>query len=206
MTAGFFILCIWNASSCSQVYRSASPVSLQSWWAVSTTLIFALAAASLQCVQHCSVITRATSNAAFSGSFCSLAQVALCWIPFFRYNYARPETFACPGCPVLPLLGLTINGYMLSQCSSLSVVHCTFCLHSLLQYFPSFRFWRPLAGMAPAPWHHRSDPGRLRLSAVAGAESSRTGMRSSRFDVDSLASVLPRPLCLGLLNPAIYGL
>ncbi|CAE7671061.1 CAT9 [Symbiodinium microadriaticum] len=42
--------------------------------------------------------------------------VALCWIPFFQRSYSRPETFACPGCPWVPLLGLTINGYMLSQC------------------------------------------------------------------------------------------
>ena len=47
-------------------------------------------------------------------------EVALCWIPFFQRSYSRPETFACPGCPWVPLLGLTINGYMLSQCTGLS--------------------------------------------------------------------------------------
>lgn len=40
----------------------------------------------------------------------------LCWVPFFQVPYSRPSTFACPGCPTIPLFGLTINGYLLSQC------------------------------------------------------------------------------------------
>ncbi|CAE6925688.1 CAT9 [Symbiodinium natans] len=99
--------------TCAAILASTSSTFiLQSWWAVSTTLIFALA-------------------------------VALCWIPFFRYNYARPETFACPGCPVLPLLGLTINGYMLSQCHWQAWLRLLGTTVLILGGY-AFRLWRVL--------------------------------------------------------------
>eukprot|EP00439_Symbiodinium_sp_Y106_P048053 s1999_g6.t1 len=77
----------WAATmTCAAIVASASSTFIsQSWWALISTAVFAVA-------------------------------VALCWIPFFQRSYSRPETFACPGCPWVPLLGLTINGYMLSQC------------------------------------------------------------------------------------------
>jgi len=50
-----------------------------------------------------------------------LAGVAILvsWVPVlpFMRSYSMPEnTFACPLCPYVPLIGLTLNGYMLSQC------------------------------------------------------------------------------------------
>ncbi|CAK0806784.1 unnamed protein product [Prorocentrum cordatum] len=45
-----------------------------------------------------------------------LALVLLSWLPLLWQRYTVPLTFACPLCPLLPLLGITINGYMLSQC------------------------------------------------------------------------------------------
>eukprot|EP00931_Biecheleriopsis_adriatica_P018274 TRINITY_DN12861_c0_g1_i2.p1 TRINITY_DN12861_c0_g1~~TRINITY_DN12861_c0_g1_i2.p1 ORF type:complete len:498 (+),score=86.32 TRINITY_DN12861_c0_g1_i2:50-1543(+) len=39
-----------------------------------------------------------------------------CWIPLFRCDYCVPASFACPMCPLVPVLGLTVNGYLLSQC------------------------------------------------------------------------------------------
>lgn len=44
-----------------------------------------------------------------------LVGLAACY-PLCRQRYTVPETFACPLCPVLPVLGVAINGYLLAQC------------------------------------------------------------------------------------------
>lgn len=90
------------------VLRSDDPPKAASWSAVVT--LFAVAA------------SLASSYISWENYAAMVATIIFtllafgCWSPFYRFNYSRPTTFACPGCPSIPLLGLTINGYLLSQC------------------------------------------------------------------------------------------
>jgi len=51
-------------------------------------------------------------------SICALlaVPVLLSCAPLFRQKYAPPATFACPLCPLFPVLGIALNSYMMSQC------------------------------------------------------------------------------------------
>lgn len=90
------------------VLRTEAEVPAAGWSAVVT---LAAIAASL-----CSSYISSENYLAIIGT-CVFGVIALlCWCPFFLFKYSRPSTFACPGCPTIPLLGLTINGYLLSQC------------------------------------------------------------------------------------------
>jgi len=43
--------------------------------------------------------------------------VLLCWTPMLTMQYSVPKAaFACPLCPWVPLIGITLNGFLLSQC------------------------------------------------------------------------------------------
>ncbi|CAK8992304.1 Cationic amino acid transporter 9, partial [Durusdinium trenchii] len=91
------------------VLRAESPEQAAKW---SGLVTLAAVAASL-----CSSYILSSKNylaIAATAVFALLAM--LCWVPFFQVPYSRPSTFACPGCPTIPLFGLTINGYLLSQC------------------------------------------------------------------------------------------
>jgi len=52
------------------------------------------------------------------------AVVVASWLPLWCENYSMPvqdtstgsASFTCPCCPLLPLLGITMNGYLMSQC------------------------------------------------------------------------------------------
>jgi len=46
----------------------------------------------------------------------TVAMVALSWWPVLQGRYEVPSSFGCPLCPFVPLLGMTMNGYMLAQC------------------------------------------------------------------------------------------
>lgn len=92
--------------------RSSDPGATSAWGALVAAVTVFAAGPGGAAIQALGMSDATTATA----SSCLCLAVLASWLPLLRRSYSKPTTFACPLCPYVPLLGLTANSFMLSQC------------------------------------------------------------------------------------------